>query len=79
MSEKRFTYECNDYNSKLCDNQFNTFYFIRDNEENIDLLCNRLNKLVSENEKLKLENSGLKYALKYIKKIDVKIDIGDFE
>jgi cell division protein FtsB len=35
-------------------------------------------ELHDENEKLKLENSGLKYALKYIKKIDVKIEVDDF-
>ena len=43
-----------------------------------DELVNIINELNDENKKLKLENSGLKYTLKYIKKIDVKIEVDDF-
>lgn len=43
----------------------------------IEEAVDTLNELNEENEKLKLENSGLKYALKYFKKIDVKIEVGD--
>ena len=43
-----------------------------------DELVNIINELDDENKKLKLENNGLKYALKYIKKIDVKIEVDDF-
>ena len=50
MIEKRFTYE---YNGNLFDNKMNTFYHIEDSEENIEVLCDRLNWLVEENEQLK--------------------------
>ena len=42
-------------------------------------LMELLNELDSENQRLKLENDGLRYALKNIKQIDVEIDIGDCE
>jgi len=65
MTKKRF--------SKCCPK-------IRDYGEEMSCteVCDMLNRLNDENEKLKLENSGLKYALKYIKKIDVKIEVDDF-
>ncbi len=50
---KRFTYEYDDYNGNLFDNNHNTFYHIEDSEENISILCNRLNKIVDENEQLR--------------------------
>ena len=34
-------------------------------------------KLYEENEQLKLKNDGLEFALKYIKKIDVEIDLNE--
>ena len=43
-----------------------------------DELVNIINELDDENKKLKLENIGLKYALKYIKEIDVEIEVDDF-
>ena len=43
-----------------------------------DELVNIINELDDENKKLKLENNGLKYALKYIKEIDVEIEVDDF-
>ena len=59
MTEKRFTYEYHDYNGNLFDNVHNTFYPIEDSDENIGLLCNRLNKIVDENDRLKEANQGL--------------------
>ena len=67
MSEKRFYLDENGINDREYE------FSILDENELVDII----NKLNDENEKLKLENSGLKYALKYIKKIDVKIDLGD--
>ena len=69
------------------------YYGIEDTEKNFiynvigdgmydvseELLINSLNELHDENQRLKLENDGLRYALKYIKQIDVEIDIGDAE
>lgn len=59
MTEKRFTYEYDEYNGNLFDNEFNTFYHIEDSDENIELLCNRLNELVEENEQLRKQNEEL--------------------
>ena len=69
------------------------YYGIEDTEKNFiynvigdgmydvseELLINSLNELHDENQRLKLENDGLRYALKNIKQIDVEIDIGDAE
>lgn len=74
MTAKRFTYAT----GNLFDNEMNTFYHIEDSEENIELLCNRLNLLVDENEQLKQK---LKSIFELTKKIedythDIKL-IGD--
>lgn len=53
MTEKRFTFEYDEYNGNLFDNEFNTFYHIEDSEENIELFCMRLNELAEENEHYK--------------------------
>ena len=66
MTAKRFTYEYDEYNGNLFDNKMNTFYHIEDNDENIEVLCDRLNWLVEENEQLK-------EALKELK------EIGDYQ
>ena len=58
MSEKRFTYEYEDFNGNLFDNKMNTFYHIEDSDENIEILCDRLNRLVEENEQLKEKIKG---------------------
>ena len=56
---------------------------VKDNQKDellMTLECiDKMNDLNSENQRLKLENDGLRYALKYIKRIDVEIDIGDCE
>ena len=56
---------------------------VKDNQKDellMTLECiDKMNDLNSENQRLKLENDGLRYALKYIKQIDVEIDIGDGE
>ena len=44
-----------------------------------DYQAMRIRELDNENQKLELENDGLRYALKNIKQIDVEIDIGDCE
>lgn len=59
MTEKRFTYEYDEYNGTLFDNKMNTFYHIEDSDKNIEVLCNRLNLLVEENEQLKQVNRNL--------------------
>ena len=53
MTAKRFTYEYDEYNGNLFDNKMNTFYHIEDSDENIEVLCDRLNWLVEENKQLK--------------------------
>lgn len=55
MTAKRFTYEYDEHSGNLFDNKMNTFYHIEDSDENIEVLCDRLNWLVDENEQLKLE------------------------
>ena len=55
MTTKRFTYEYDEYSGNLFDNKMNTFYHIEDSDENIEILCDRLNWLVEENERLKKE------------------------
>ena len=57
MNKKRFTYEYDEYNGNLFDNKMNTFYHIEDSDENIELLCDRLNWLVDENKELKQRNN----------------------
>ena len=56
MTDKRFTYEYDEHNGNLFDNKMNTFYHIEDSDENIEVLCDRLNWLVEENEQLKSLN-----------------------
>lgn len=68
MTEKRFYLDENGINDREYE-----FSILGEDE-----LVDRINELNDENKKLKLENSGLKYALKYIKKIDVIIDVDDF-
>ena len=68
MTEKRFYLDENGINDKEYE------FSILSEEELVD----RINELNDENKKLKLENIGLKYALKYIKEIDVKIEVDDF-
>ena len=41
-------------------------------------LSKKYRKLHDKYKKLQLENNGLKYALKYIEKIDVEIEVDDF-
>lgn len=66
---KRFTLEWE--SEEICQVADNGNYMGTD--EVVELL----NELDSENQRLKLENDGLRYALKNIKQIDVEIDIGD--
>ena len=68
MTKQRFTFGYIDGVKLLMDNR----KFVPDN-----IALKLLNELHEENQRLKLENDGLRYALKNIKQIDVKIDIGD--
>lgn len=68
MTKKRFTFGYIDGVKLLMDNR----KFVPDN-----MALKLLNELHEENQRLKLENDGLRYALKNIKQIDVEIDIGD--
>ena len=80
MTKKRFTYEYDEYNGNLFDNKMNTFYHIEDSDENIEVLCDRLNWLVEENEQLKqlikkvLETTPIEHSLA----IDLKNSIREF-
>ena len=82
MTEKRFVIEDGYYQAKsrplIYDNGSgdDDYYFCGDYDDFKDI-CKLLNELDSENQRLKLENDGLRYALKNIKQIDVEIDIGD--
>jgi len=80
MIEKRFyktTSEIEDY--RVYDDEEEDAYFVSCDEHTVDCLVDLLNDLNNENQRLKLENDGLRYALKNIKQIDVEIDIGDVE
>jgi hypothetical protein len=52
MTEKRFTYEYDEFGGILFDNKMKTFYHIEDSEKNIEIFCERLNSLVYKNELL---------------------------
>ena len=64
MGEERFTYEYDEYAGNLFDNRMNTFYHIEDSDENIKVLCDRLNWLVKENKELKQKVDFYKYFQK---------------
>lgn len=67
LTEKRFTYEYDEYNGNLFDNKMNTFYHIEDSDENIKVLCDRLNLLVDENEQLKQQLSEQGTQIDFLK------------
>lgn len=68
MTEKRFYLDENGINDREYE------FSILGEDELVDII----NELNDENKNLKLENIGLKYALKYIKEIDVEIEVDDF-
>ena len=70
MTKKRFTYEYDEYDGNLFDNKMNTFYHIEDSDENIEVLCDRLNWLVEENEQLKQKVSFYKYFQKDARELE---------
>lgn len=67
MSKKRFTYDYDEHNGNLFDNNYDTFYPIKDNEENIELLCKRLNSIVEENTRLKSDDTIIDLECEIIK------------
>ena len=78
MTQKRFTI-ADDY--AILDSTQNNeigkgIYVAQDPVEAMNI-CKLLNELDSENQRLKLENDGLRYALKNIKQIDVEIEVDD--
>lgn len=68
MTNKRFYLDENGINDREYE------FSILGEDELVDII----NELNDENKNLKLENIGLKYALKYIKEIDVEIEVDDF-
>ena len=59
FNDKVETYELN----CIRDNENQTFYFIADSIENVQLFVKRLNELHEENQKLKKENAELEKSL----------------
>lgn len=60
MTEKRFTQRLYETGERfLEDNKTNCFYEIKDSFGNVELLCERLNKIVDENEQLKQQLNRL--------------------
>jgi regulator of replication initiation timing len=77
MTGKRF--KIADYPTDIEDTVTGEKYPCSSYGTHMEIICDLLNELNDENQKLKLENDGLRYALKNIKQIDVEIDIGDCE
>ena len=53
MTAKRFKCEFDGCHGYLFDDEYKTFYQLKDSEPNIELLCERLNELHEENNLLK--------------------------
>lgn len=72
MSEKRFVVFIESKDTcQLYDEETHCFYEIHDSARNVDILCERLNELSTENRQLKEENDKLKKnkkILDFIKK-----------
>lgn len=67
FNDKVETYELN----CIRDNENQTFYFIADSIENVQLFVKRLNELHEENQKLKKENAELeKFRYSIFKRMD---------
>ena len=75
MTEKRF--KIAEYPTDIEDTVTGEKYPCSSYGTHMEIICDLLNELNDENQRLKLENDGLRYALKNIKQIDVEIDIGD--
>ena len=80
MIEKRF--EIADYPTDIIDTVTGKEYEMSSYYPHMEIICDLLNELHEENHQLRnrikeleLLNNGLNYALKYIKKIDVEVDI----
>ena len=73
MSKKRFTYDYDEHNGNLFDNRYDTFYPIEDSEENIELLCKRLNCIVDDNKRLKSNNTIIDLECEIVKLKDDSI------
>ena len=80
MTEKRF--EIADYPTDIIDTVTGKEYRMSSYYPHMEIICDLLNELHEENQQLQnrikeleLLNDGLNYALKYIRQIDVEIDI----
>ena len=60
MTAKRFKCEFDGCHGYLFDDEYKTFYQLKDSEPNIELLCERLNELHEENKELRLLVDTLK-------------------
>ena len=87
MTEKRFTIKPSIIleGFVIIDNENKYTFPVLESTLNF-MFCEALNEFAEENERLKqrikeleLLNDGLNYALQNIRKIDVKIDVGDFK
>ena len=65
MTGKRFTIDTSSEDVRLRDNQTNCFYIFIDNIENIQIFCERLNELQSQNDDLKRQNKRRKRKNKH--------------
>ncbi len=83
MTEKRFTLEKSENQDTIYDNEcIDDYYHLGNDTRDVKALCKLLNELHEENHQLRnrikeleLLNDGLNYALKYIRQIDVEVDI----
>lgn len=77
MSERFVVFVESKDTCQLYDEETHCFYEIHDSARNVDILCERLNGLVEENERLKqkLENLSLNAKNDMVKMIDGKFFI----
>ena len=80
MTEKRF--KIADYPTDIIDTVTGKEYRMSSYYPHMEIICDLLNELHEENhqlqnriKELELLNDGLNYVLKYIRQIDVEIDI----
>ena len=62
---ERFVVDTSEKNVKMRDKQYNCFYIIVDDMENIEIFCERLNELQKQNDDLKRQNKRRKRKNKH--------------
>ena len=72
MSEKRFIVDSDfvEY-PKLVDTHTNCFYHIADDIRNVEIFCERLNKLIEGNEQLRYDNFMFKGVIETFQKVAI--------